>query len=235
MMKIKDAIAEPLAATGTSSKEETHEAVGRIMDAVGLNREYANRFPHEFSGGQRQRIGIARAFISSPDFVVLDEPTSALDASTQAQILNLLKRLKSDFHLSTLFITHNMKVVSFMSDRIAVMYLGEIVEIGTTGEVISDPLHPYTMMLIASIPKGDPESRMLSDVGRRKKLLDLSGGEIPSPINPPSGCRFHTRCPYVMEKCRTQVPRHARVSPTRTVQCFLYSEESTTTAKGQPE
>ena len=223
-MRVKDVIGEPLDGAERMSSGDKLDSVLRLMGTVGLDQEYMNRFPHEFSGGQRQRIGIARALITSPSFVVLDEPTSALDASIQAQVLNLLKKLKSEFSLTSLFITHNMKVVSFMSDRIAVMYLGRIVEIGTTDEIISEPLHPYTKILIACIPRGDPGVRMLGDDGARR-VLEQSG-EIPSSINPPSGCRFHTRCPYAMEKCKQLDPPYVKVSATRSVACFLYGGAS---------
>jgi len=221
-MRVRDIIAEPLEATSGPPRRQVDEAVERMMGLVGLAQEYANRYPHEFSGGQRQRIGIARALITSPEFVVLDEPTSALDASIQAQVLNLLKDLKRTLSLTSLFISHNMKVVSFMSDRIAVMYLGKIAEIGTRDEVISEPLHPYTKMLIASIPKTDPDNRFTdSDEGRR---IIEQGREAPSPINPPSGCVFHPRCPYAMAKCKVREPGVTKVSPTRSVACYLYGD-----------
>jgi len=224
-MRVRDIIAEPLAATVGPPGRQLDEAVDRMMGLVGLAPEYANRFPHEFSGGQKQRIGIARALITSPEFVVLDEPTSALDASIQAQVLNLLKDLKKNLSLTSLFITHNMKVVSFMSDRIAVMYLGRIAEVGTRDEVISEPLHPYTKMLIASIPKSNPDDRFTeSDEGRR---IMEQGKEAPSPINPPSGCVFHPRCPYAMAKCKVGEPAMTKVSPTRSVACYLYETQET--------
>jgi oligopeptide/dipeptide ABC transporter ATP-binding protein len=229
-MKVRDIIAEPLIASGRANRMasfERREAVLKMMELVGLNSEYENRFPHEFSGGQRQRIGIARALITSPDFVVFDEPTSALDASIQAQILNLLKRLKAEFRLTSLFITHNMKVVSFMSERIAVMYLGQIVEVGTSEEIIQEPLHPYTKMLIASIPRGDAEAASQSRAEKSKSLAEKSYGEIPSALDPPKGCRFHERCPYVMDKCRTKEPKQVGVSGSRSVACFLYGDAET--------
>jgi peptide/nickel transport system ATP-binding protein len=220
-MKVGDIIAEPLSAKGGVSRRETASAVKRMLEVVGLNQEYTKRYPHEFSGGQRQRIGIARALITSPEFVVFDEPTSALDASIQAQVLNLLKRLKQEFDLTSLFITHNMKVVSFMSDRIAVMYVGKVVEVGTSDEVIKEPLHPYTKMLISSIPKDrGPGRERVENVSETA----APSGEIPSPVDPPSGCRFHPRCPYAMEKCSLKEPQHVRVSTTRTVACFLYGD-----------
>jgi oligopeptide/dipeptide ABC transporter ATP-binding protein len=221
-MRVGDVIAEPLVSKGGPSRLEVRESVEKMMEVVGLSQEYSNRFPHEFSGGQRQRIGIARALITSPQFVVFDEPTSALDASIQAQVLNLLKRLKRQYNLTSLFITHNMKVVSFMSDRIAVMYVGKIVEIGTSDEIIRDPLHPYTKMLISSIPKEHGEKKD----GNDDSWAARSFGEIPSPIDPPSGCRFHPRCPYAMEKCSKKEPIHIRVSPSRTVACYLYGDRS---------
>ncbi len=219
-MRVGDIIAEPLHAKGGVSRHEVANAVRHMMEVVGLNQEYVKRFPHEFSGGQRQRIGIARALITSPEFVVFDEPTSALDASIQAQILNLLKRLTHDFNLTSLFITHNMKVVSFMSHRIAVMYVGKIVEIGTSDEIIGEPLHPYTKMLISSIPKDrGPDISEESSAPASPPV-----GEIPSPTAPPSGCRFHPRCPYAMEKCAVKEPPLIRVSPARSVACFLYGD-----------
>lgn len=222
LMRVRDIILEPLKVVDGLSKGKEDEALERMMSVVGLGAELANRFPHEFSGGQRQRIGIARALITSPEFLVLDEPTSALDASIQAQILNLLKDLKKEFALTSLFISHNMKVVHFMSERIAVMYLGRIVEITSKEEIMSEPLHPYTKMLIASIPKGDPDERFTeTDEGR--KVIE-QGGEIPSAVNPPSGCVFHPRCPYVMDKCKQREPKLMRMSQTRSVACFLYGD-----------
>jgi peptide/nickel transport system ATP-binding protein len=224
-MRVGDIIAEPLTAHGGLSRKEVNEKVSEMMEVVGLSQEYSTRFAHEFSGGQRQRIGIARALITSPEFVVFDEPTSALDASIQAQVLNLLKRLKQQFQLTSLFITHNMKVVSFMSNRIAVMYVGKLVEIGTADEIIQTPLHPYTKMLISSIPKDRGlEKDLAKEVSERSAR---SSGEVPSPIYPPSGCRFHPRCPYAMKKCTTNEPEQVRISPTRTVACFLYDEGGT--------
>ena len=226
-MRVGDSMAEPLVARGGVSRAEVEKAVTQMMEVVGLNQEYSGRFPHEFSGGQRQRIGIARALITSPEFIVFDEPTSALDASIQAQVLNLLKQLKRRFNLTSLFITHNMKVVSFMSDRIAVMYVGKIVEIGTSDEIVRDPLHPYTKMLISSIPKDyGPGSVPGKESGEGPAK---SSGEIPSPIDPPSGCRFHPRCPFAMEICSSKEPGHIRVSSTRTVACFLYGKSDDST------
>lgn len=214
-MRVKDIIKEPLKGSGFKDKKATDDMVREMLKAVGLSPEHYSRFPHEFSGGQRQRIGIARALINRPKLVVLDEPTSALDASVQAQILNLLKRLQRDFKLSYLFITHNINVVRYMSDRIAVMYLGKIVELAEADTLVSDPLHPYTKDLIASIPSGDPASR-LKDVKIR--------GETPSPIDIPEGCRFNPRCPYATGICRKVEPILEEVKKGHQVACYLYSQ-----------
>ncbi len=197
-MRVGDVIAEPLTARGGVSRKDVKEAVFRMMEVVGLNQEYSTRFAHEFSGGQRQRIGIARALITSPEFVVFDEPTSALDASIQAQVLNLLKRLKQQFNLTSLFITHNMKVVSFMSNRIAVMYVGKIVEIGASDEIIQDPLHPYTKMLISSIPKDRGLERNL--VKEASDRSARSFGEVPSPMKSADGVQISSQMPVRDEK-----------------------------------
>jgi len=160
------------------------------------------RFPHEFSGGQRQRMAIARALVLNPELIVLDEPTSALDASVQAQILNLLRRIQAQFGLSYLFITHNVNVVKYMADRVAVMYAGKLVEIGRTREVLDQPIHPYTIALISSVPDPDPETPL------RNVLLK---GEVPSALNPPAGCRFHPRCEHAKEICTTTEPRLVQI------------------------
>jgi len=209
-MRIKNQLAEPLIACG----EPVNDAkLAEVLEVVGLNREHLDRFPHEFSGGQRQRINIARAIITKPKLVVLDEPTSALDVSIQAQVLNLLKKLQQDFKLTYLFITHNINVVSYMSDRVAVMYLGKIVEISDIYEIISNPLHPYTKILISSVPVPDPDF---------KRIREGIKGEPPSPINPPSGCRFHPRCPYAMDICKNNEPQLISIGKTHSVSCFLY-------------
>jgi oligopeptide/dipeptide ABC transporter ATP-binding protein len=180
-----------------------------------MSRDAMNRFPHQFSGGQRQRIGIARALVCEPELIVLDEPTSALDASIQAQVLNLLKKLRKDMRLSSMFISHNINVVCYMSERIAVMYAGEMVEVGPTKEMLSKPSHPYTQTLLASVPKVDPT---------HKRADTEIVGEQPSPVSPPSGCRFHPRCPFVMDKCRTMRPKQIAVSPTHWASCHLLSK-----------
>ncbi len=196
--QVGNSIAEGLRLHGVTDKDERHERVGNMLELVGLKRDHAGRYPHEFSGGQRQRIGIARALILQPDFVIADEPVSALDVSVQAQVLNLLKELQSELHLTLLFVAHNLAVVEHISDRVAVMYLGRVVELTDRDTLYSNPLHPYTEALLSAIPIPDP------DRPRGRRILQ---GEIPSPINPPSGCHFHPRCP-IAEKglCEIEVP-----------------------------
>mgnify|MGYP003649195582 FL=1 len=188
------------------------------LERVGLNAAHASRYPHEFSGGQRQRIGIARALIMEPEFVVCDEPISALDVSVQAQVVNLLNDLKKSMGLTMLFIAHDLSMVRYISDRMAVMYLGSLVELGKAGEVYFDPRHPYTDVLIASNPEPDPETE-------RQRLSTAIEGEIPSPVNVPAGCRFAGRCPKVMSICREQTPQLIPlVNEDRLVACHLYSQ-----------
>jgi oligopeptide/dipeptide ABC transporter ATP-binding protein len=183
------------------------------MEKVGLTSEQMDRYPHEFSGGQRQRIGIARALALRPKLIIADEPVSALDVSIQAQILNLLRSLQEEFELTYLFISHDLSVVEHMSDRVAVMYLGKIVELAASADLYKKPLHPYTQVLISAIPVPDP--------GRKKKLIE-AGGDVPSPINPPPGCAFHPRCARSMDVCTTVVPVLTEIETGHFVACHLY-------------
>ncbi len=212
-MLVRDIIAEPLVIARQGNARERNARVRELLQQVGLNPEHEWRFPHEFSGGQRQRIGIARALALRPEFVVLDEPTSALDVSVQAQILNILNRLQEEQRLAYLFISHHLSVVRAVSDRVAVMYLGKIVETAPTEAIFDHPLHPYTQALLSAIPIPDPTLR-------RERIV-LSG-DVPSPAAPPSGCHFHTRCPAVMPVCSRVEPKLIEVSPQHFVSCHLY-------------
>ena len=196
-MPVGEIIGEALSIHNIANGAEKAERVKKLVDIVGLPKNSIDRYPHEFSGGQRQRIGIARALALNPKFIIADEPISALDVSIQAQIINLFKELQKEFDLTYLFIAHDLRVVEYISDRVAVMYLGKIMEIATSEELYSHPVHPYTEALLSAVPIPDPK--------KKKKRIILKG-EIPSPINPPSGCVFHTRCIYAQEKCRTEVP-----------------------------
>jgi oligopeptide/dipeptide ABC transporter ATP-binding protein len=213
--KIGTIIGEAFSVHGMKNKAERKERVLDLMEKVGLRREYYDRFPHEFSGGQRQRIGVARALALNPKFVVADEPVSALDVSIQAQVLNLLNDLQEEFNLTYLFISHDLSVVKHISDRIAVMYLGKIVEIAPTENLFATAAHPYTQLLLQSIPLPDPQ---------RKLELTRLTGEVPSPINPPSGCRFHPRCPKAMEQCKKAIPALEAVEENHYVACYLYHD-----------
>ncbi|MED1795332.1 ABC transporter ATP-binding protein [Brevibacillus nitrificans] len=197
-MKVSDIIAEPLITHESLGKKEREDRVAELMELVGLRKAYGSRYPHMFSGGQRQRIGIARALALHPKFIVCDEPVSALDVSIQSQIINLLQKLQEQNNLTYLFISHDLSVVRYFSDRIGVMFLGKMMELGPTEEVYRQPLHPYTKFLIAAAPVPDPRSR-----NQEKLILE---GDIPSPLRPPSGCRFHTRCPYVQDICKSKEP-----------------------------
>ena len=211
-MTVRDIVAEPLETYKIcATKAETTEKVKALLHAVGVPEEFLHRYPHQFSGGQRQRIGIARAIALQPKLIVCDEPVSALDVSVQSQVLNLMKDLQADFGLTYLFISHDLSVVKFMADRVAVMFLGKLCEIAETRDLYENPLHPYTRFLLAAIPKADPKDRE-----REKNLLQ---GEVPSPIDVPTGCRFHTRCPYAMEQCRREEPP-LRAVGNRQVACF---------------
>lgn len=196
-MLIKDIVGEPLLIHGVAKGEELRQRVKELMERVGLNPEHLYRYPHEFSGGQRQRIGIARALALNPDMVVLDEPTSALDVSVQAQVLNMLNDLQEEFGLTYLFISHDLSTIRYMCDRVAVMYLGKVVESAHKNDLFTRPLHPYTEALISVIPLPDPDL---------KKNRIVLTGDVPSPANPPPGCRFHTRCRYREEICETTEP-----------------------------
>ncbi len=197
-MTIKGIVEEGLVVHGIGKREDRLDRTKQVLQQVGLDPSYINRYPHEFSGGQRQRISVARALALNPRFIVLDEPISALDVSIQSQIINLLNDLKEELNLTYLFISHDLSVVEYISDRVAVMYLGEIVELASSEQVYANPLHPYTQALLSSIPSLKP--------GGKKNGVVLEG-DVPSPINPPSGCRFHPRCPLAMDICSQQPPQ----------------------------
>lgn len=219
-MTVRDIIAEPLVAQKLATGKEVDELVRDTAALCKINLEYLRRFPHAFSGGQRQRIGIARALISQPQFIVCDESVSALDVSIQAEILNLLMDLQVEFGLTYLFIAHDLSVVAHISKRVAVMYLGQFVELAPTKELFYAPKHPYTAALMSAIPEVDPDQEMVP--------VHLEG-EIPSPVNPPSGCRFHTRCPYVQDLCKTEMPQWQEIEKGRFVACHF---ADTLTLKG---
>ena len=221
-MKIYDILKEPLIINKELEslqgldKSDVDKIIIETIEQAGLPKSALSLYPHEFSGGQRQRIAIARALILKPQFIVADEPVSALDVSIQAQIINLLNELKEKFNLTFLFISHDLSVVKYLSDRVAIMYLGEIVELGTSEEIFSDPKHPYTQALLSAVP-----SLEKSDTTVEKIILK---GDLPSPTNLPSGCKFHTRCPYGMDICENVVPSRKDFSTTHQVCCHLYDE-----------
>ena len=214
-MLVKNIIAEPLKTQGGLRGRNLENRVTELLNLVGLTKDHYLRYPHEFSGGQRQRIAVARAIATSPEFLVLDEPTSALDVSVQAQILNLLHRLRLKLNLTYLFVTHHLLVVKYISNRLAVMYLGKIVEIAQTADVFRNPCHPYTNALLSGIP--------VPDVEHKQNRIVLKG-DVPSPLNPPSGCRFHTRCPFVLDKCRQKEPALSAVGDGHQVACHRQAE-----------
>ncbi len=215
-MSIGDSIAEPFRIHRVFRGVALQNEVRRLLDLVGLPKDAYGRYPHELSGGQRQRVGIARALALKPKFIVADEPVSALDVSVQAQILNLMMDLKKEFGLTYLFIAHNLSVVEYISDRVAVMYLGEVVEVAKAGELYDRPLHPYTKALLSAVAVPDPNY----DYSKRL-LLE---GDLPSPANPPSGCRFHTRCPYKIEICSHDIPQMTDYLPGHSAHCHLTKE-----------
>ncbi len=215
-MTVGSIIGEPLEVHGIgANKRERQERVQELLKTVGLNPYFVNRYPHEFSGGQRQRIGVARALAVNPAFIVCDEPISALDVSIQAQIINLLEDLQEELGLTYLFIAHDLSVVRHISDRIAVMYLGKIVELADRDDLYENPMHPYTQALLSAVPIPDPQIEM----HRKRIILE---GDVPSPANPPKGCNFSTRCPRVMDICREQEPPFKEYSPGHHTACFLY-------------
>jgi oligopeptide transport system ATP-binding protein len=215
-MTVGQIVSEPLETFGLAHGRERADRVTELLETVGLSARHVKRYPREFSGGQRQRIGIARALAANPEFVVADEPISALDVSIQAQIMNLLERLRRERHLTYLFISHDLRAIRHISDRIAVMYLGKLVELGAAAAVYDGPLMPYTKALISAVPYPDPER----EATRRRVVL---AGDVPSPLNPPPGCRFHTRCPYAIEACREVTPALAEIKPAHFAACIRIS------------
>jgi oligopeptide transport system ATP-binding protein len=216
-MTVGGIISEPLEIHNILKGKEKEEKVREMLRIVGLNPYFANRYPHEFSGGQRQRIGVARALVLDPEFIVCDEPISALDVSIQAQIINLLEDLQERFNLTYLFIAHDLAVVRHISDRVAVMYVGKIVEMADRNELYENPLHPYTKALLSAVPIPDPA------VERRRSRIILQG-DVPSPVNPPSGCRFHPRCPFARPNCSEAEPQLEEAAPGHRVACFYWKE-----------
>jgi oligopeptide/dipeptide ABC transporter ATP-binding protein len=222
-LKIREIIAEPLTNYGVAQGRVLDERVTELAAKVGLRAEALDRYPHEFSGGQRQRIGIARALALNPGLIICDEPVSALDVSVQAQVINLLCDLQREYGLSYLFIAHDIAVVEHISQRIAVMYLGKIVEIADKNSLFARPQHPYTEALLSAVPVPDP------DAGKKRIILR---GDVPSPINPPSGCRFHTRCPYAFDRCSTEAPQLREILPGHSAACHLRDSGPAAAANG---
>ncbi|PYS45256.1 MAG: peptide ABC transporter substrate-binding protein [Acidobacteria bacterium] len=217
-MTVSQIVAEPIETFGLARGEGKRRRVQELMETVGLSARFLKRYPHEFSGGQRQRIGIARALAVDPDFIVADEPISALDVSIQSQIMNLLERLRREKNLTYLFISHDLRAVRHVSDRVAVMYLGKIVELAPARNIYAQPLMPYTRALISAVPVADPKI----ESARRRIVLE---GDVPSPINPPRGCRFHTRCPYAIDACREVEPSLVQIKPNHFAACIRISPE----------
>ncbi len=217
-MTVGNIIGEPLRTFGLAKGISVNEKVQELMETVGLSRRFFKRYPHEFSGGQRQRIGIARALAVDPEFIVADEPISALDVSIQAQIMNLMEKLQAEKDLTYLFTSHDLRAIRHLSDRVAVMYLGKIVELANGKEVYRDPLMPYTIALISAVPVPDPEIEAV----RERMILT---GDVPSPLDPPSGCRFHTRCPYAISECKQIEPTLAEIKPGHLAACIRIDPE----------
>ena len=222
-MTVSSIIGEPLVEHTDLSRDARRDRTYELLDAVGLNRNFADRFPHEFSGGQRQRIGIARALALNPRFIVCDEPIAALDVSIQAQVVNLLEELQRRLGLTYLFISHDLSMVRHIANRVAVMYLGRIVELSERDQRYEDPTHPYAQALLSAVPEPNP------DFESRRQRIVLTG-DVPSPAKPPSGCAFSTRCPQVMPMCRVQAPVLTRIAPGRQVACHLYTSNNDSTA-----
>jgi oligopeptide transport system ATP-binding protein len=218
-MTVGAIIGEPIRTFGLAKGKEADARVQDLMETVGLSRRFIKRYPHEFSGGQRQRIGIARALAVDPEFIVADEPISALDVSIQAQIMNLMEKLQAEKGLTYLFISHDLRAVRHLSDRVAVMYLGQIVELAGGKEIYREPLMPYTIALISAVPVPDPEI----EATRERIILH---GDVPSPINPPSGCRFHTRCPWAIDECKMREPALAEIKPQHFAACIRINPEN---------
>jgi len=217
-MTVGQIVGEPLDTFRLARGKKADERVQELLETVGLSKRYIKRYPHEFSGGQRQRIGIARALAVDPDFIVADEPISALDVSIQAQIMNLLEKLQREKALTYLFISHDLRAIRHVSDRVAVMYLGKLVELAEAKAIYAEPLMPYTKALISAVPVPDPKI----EASRQRMVLE---GDVPSPINPPSGCRFHTRCPYVIEECKEVVPQLVQIKPNHRAACIRISPD----------
>jgi len=217
-MTVGQIVAEPIENFELASGAAKDERVRTLLETVGLSRRFINRYPHEFSGGQQQRIGIARALAADPDFIVADEPISALDVSIQAQIINLIEEIQAGRGLTYLFVSHDLRAIHHTSDRVAVMYLGKLVEVGPTDQVYSDALMPYTQALVAAVPVADPA------IEKTRRHIVLRG-DVPSPLNPPSGCRFHTRCPFAIAACSQHEPQLAEIKPHHFAACIRISPE----------